>query len=297
MEDTNTERTVRVVVPPVLTSDGAGVALKRSIGSRALDDLDPFLLLDHFGSSEPDDFIAGFPLHPHAGIETVTYMIKGEVTHRDSTGREGTIHSGDLQWMTAGRGIMHEEMPHNNPADPGLDGFQLWVNLPAKDKHCPPRYQDVSSGKLPTVVSAEGKVQIKVIAGEYNGIQGPITQVVAQPTFFDLTIQPGGEFTFSIPEITVPYAVGCYLFQGEALFGPKESPKGVDKEAMIVFSNKGDLIRVQVPSHVEMAARVLLLGGKVIGESIVRYGPFVTNTEEEVQEILGLIHSGQFPPK
>src|SRR5574340_226650 len=172
------ERTVKEIVVPVAARDGAGVNLKRSIATETLDHLDPFFLFDHFGSENPDDYIAGFPMHPHRGIETITYMLDGSVSHRDSIGNAGTIHAGDVQWMTAGRGIMHEEMPYAGPKR--LDGFQIWVNLPRKLKMTAPRYQDIPSAKIPEV-ALRGGGQVRVGAGQVDGVQGGVREIFADP--------------------------------------------------------------------------------------------------------------------
>ena len=178
-----TFRSIVSKIVPQWVSEGAGVRLRRSIATRTLDYLDPFLLFDHFGSDNPDDYLAGFPMHPHRGIETVTYMLAGKVSHADSMGNRGTIHAGDVQWMTAGGGIMHEEMP----GDVGgrMEGFQLWVNLPASHKMMPPRYQEVKVDQIPLVERPNG-TRVHVIAGEVDGVRGPVTEVLADPTYVDI---------------------------------------------------------------------------------------------------------------
>ena len=179
-------RKVLEIIEPQTVMEGAGVRLKRSIATRRLDYLDPFLLFDHFGSDNPDDYLAGFPLHPHRGIETVTYMLAGLVHHRDSMGNAGRIGAGDVQWMTAGRGILHEEMPQ--PRQGEMAGFQLWVNLPAKLKMTPPRYQEIPSDRIPEI-SREDGVKIRVIAGAVDGVHGPVTEIAADPTYLDISIR------------------------------------------------------------------------------------------------------------
>eukprot|EP00727_Mastigamoeba_balamuthi_P005223 m51a1_g147 hypothetical protein (289) ;mRNA; f:471808-472674 len=282
-------RKVARVVKPLLTEDGDGVAIKRTIGARGLDNVDPFLLLDHFGSADPDQYMAGFPRHPHAGIETVTYMKHGHVTHRDSCGNEGTIGPGDLQWMTAGRGILHEEMPVRDDGDPRVEGFQLWLSLPRTHKRCAPRYQDVRAGKVPETVLASG-ARVKVIAGEVGGVVGPIREVVADPTYLDVELQPGGSFEHAAP---AGHSVVCYLYEGEGLFGAEGCR--VSEESAVVFEGEGAL-SVRTPADAQGATRFLVLAGKKIGEPIVRYGPFVTNSQAEVQEILRSVRAGTFPP-
>src|SRR4030066_2289365 len=189
-------RNISQIIPPSQVMEGAGVLLKRSIAPRTLDYIDPFLLLDHFGSDNPNDYLAGFPMHPHRGIETVTYMLAGRVNHRDSLGNHGTIGGGDVQWMTAGRGIMHEEMP--KPFEGKMEGFQLWVNLPAKLKMTSPRYRDIVSSYIP-MVERTGGVKIRLIAGHMDTTSGAVTDIFADPTYLDITIPPGATFSHPIP--------------------------------------------------------------------------------------------------
>ena len=190
-------RKVARVIQPEVTSDGAGVKLKRSIATRTLDYLDPFLLFDHFGSENSADYIAGFPMHPHRGIETVTYMLAGAVKHRDSSGNSGIIRAGDVQWMTAGGGIMHEEMPQLEGGH--LDGFQLWVNLPAKLKMTKPRYQEIVSRDIVSVERENG-VRIRVIAGAVGDVHGSVTEIAADPTYLDVSVPADTSFTHAIPK-------------------------------------------------------------------------------------------------
>src|SRR5512144_942899 len=185
------ERTVAELVEPTPVSEGAGVRLRRSIATRRLDYLDPFLLFDHFGSEDPADYLAGFPMHPHRGIETVTYMLDGSVTHRDSLGNEGTIGAGDVQWMTAGSGIMHEEMPHAGPRR--LEGFQIWVNLPRTLKMATPRYQDVPAARIPEL-TAPGGARVRVVAGKVEGVEGAVREIFAGPSYLDVALPAGATF-------------------------------------------------------------------------------------------------------
>lgn len=275
------QRKVHRLHTPHATSDGAGVKLNRVIGTRALDYLDPFLLLDHFGSEDQDDYIAGFPMHPHRGIETVTYMLKGSVTHRDSIGNKGTIKAGDIQWMTAGGGIMHEEMPAAGPG--GLDGFQLWVNLPAKLKMTKPRYQEVAANAIP-VVERDG-ARILVVAGEVDGVKGAVTEIYAEPSYLDVELQSGVEFTHSIPR---GHAVFAYLFVGSAIFD--EGGEKVAARTLVVFHD-GDLVKIKAG---ENGARLILVSGKPLNEPIARYGPFVMNTEDEIRQALMDLKRGTF---
>jgi redox-sensitive bicupin YhaK (pirin superfamily) len=188
-------RRVSEIIEPETVLEGAGVRLKRSIAGRALDYLDPFLLFDHFGSDNPDDYLAGFPMHPHRGIETVTYVLAGVVDHKDSIGNSGSIGAGDVQWMTSGRGIMHEEMPR--PHNEEMAGFQLWVNLPAQLKMTKPRYQEISSDMIPEITLNDG-IKIRVIAGIVDNVRGPVTEIVADPTYLDVSIPPHSSFNHPI---------------------------------------------------------------------------------------------------
>jgi quercetin 2,3-dioxygenase len=275
-------RNVSRVVEPQQVMEGAGVLLKRSIATRTLDYLDPFLLFDHFGSENPDDYMPGFPMHPHRGIETVTYMLAGMVNHRDSLGNAGSIQSGDVQWMTAGRGIMHEEMPA--PFDGKMGGFQLWVNLPAASKMMRPRYQDIPSSRIPEVVRQNG-TKIRVIAGSVDGVQGPVTEIIADPTYFDVTLPPGVEFTRDIP---TGYSTFAYLFEGQGSFGSQDNP--LEATHLVVFGD-GDEMRGRASKD---GMRFLLLAGKPLYEPIARYGPFVMNTRQEIEQALRDLRNGTF---
>ena len=203
------EREVKEVVTPVVASDGAGVRLKRSIATRTLDHLDPFFLFDHFGSENADDYIAGFPMHPHRGIETITYMLDGSVSHKDSMGNSGVIGAGDVQWMTAGSGILHEEMPRVGPRR--LDGFQVWVNLPRKLKMTAPRYQDVAAARIPEV-ARPGGARVRVIAGDVDGTAGAVREIFAGPTYLDVALPAGASFE---QPVSRGHTALLYVFQGE----------------------------------------------------------------------------------
>ncbi|MFN7928494.1 MAG: pirin family protein [Blastocatellia bacterium] len=266
---------------PQATSDGAGVKIQRVIATRVLDYLDPFLLLDHFGSDDADDYIAGFPMHPHRGIETVTYMLKGSVTHRDSMGNEGTINTGDIQWMTAGGGIMHEEMPHAS-AD-GMAGFQLWVNLPAKLKMTKPRYQEVAAKNIPVVEKYGAKVL--VIAGEVEGVKGAVTEIYAEPNYLDVTLNTNHEFTHTIPAGHTAFA---YLFAGAATFD--DSGEVIAAPMLVVFHN-GDFVHIKAGAE---TARFILVSGQPLNEPVARYGPFVMNTEDELRQAIRDLQRGTF---
>ena len=288
MTDTprRTPRRVSRLVRPHATVDGAGVHLRRSIASAALDYLDPFLLLDQFGSDDPDDYIAGFPMHPHRGIETVTYMLAGVVRHRDTLGNSGTIQSGDVQWMTAGGGIMHEEMPEQREGL--LYGFQLWVNLPAKDKMMAPRYQEIPASRIPEVRRADG-TSMRVIAGAVDGVRGPVQDVIANPTYLDVRVPAGVTFTQPVPPDHTCFA---YLFEGKASFG-QAGIDGADEQeaqALLVLTG-GD--HVQATAR-DQGARFLLVSGQPLHEPIARYGPFVMNSRQEIQQALQDLRDGTF---
>ena len=279
-------RRVARVLQPEATSDGAGVKLKRSIATRTLDYLDPFLLFDHFGSDNPEDYIAGFPMHPHRGIETVTYMLAGAVKHRDSNGNSGIIRAGDVQWMTAGGGIMHEEMPQLEGGR--LDGFQLWVNLPARLKMTRPRYQEIGATDIPTVERDDG-ARIRIIAGMVDTVSGAVKEIAADPTYLDISVPANLSITHPIPSGHTAFA---YVFAGEGKFGisDDDDSKQVTAPRLVVFDD-GD--RVQISAS-ENGVRFLLISGKPLNEPIARYGPFVMNTEEEIEQALFELRRGTF---
>ena len=281
---TDVRKLFQVVEPqPVL--EGAGVRLRRIFPSRALDFPDPFLLLDHFGSDNPADYLAGFPMHPHRGIETVTYMLAGEVAHRDSIGNAGVIHGGDVQWMTAGRGILHEEMPR--PVEGKMAGFQLWVNLPAQLKMTRPRYQEIPASTLPEITRADG-TRIRVIAGESDGIRGPVTEIVADPVYLDVTLPAGSTFRRTVER---EHAVLAYVFEGQVRFGLEE--QAVAGARLIVFAD-GDAVTAYAGDR---GVRFLFLSGRPTHEPIVRYGPFVMNTWDEIEQTLRDLRDGTFVSK
>jgi redox-sensitive bicupin YhaK (pirin superfamily) len=276
-------RKIAEIVEPQAVVEGAGVRLKRSIGGHALNYLDPFLLLDHFQSTTPADYQAGFPLHPHRGIETVTYLLTGAVRHRDSVGNTGEIGPGDLQWMSAGRGILHEEMPQVRPE--GVAGFQLWVNLPAKQKMSAPRYQNIHSSEIPIIERDHG-ASVRVIAGTVDGTTGPITGIVAEPSYLDVALAGEGSLVLPIPP---GHSAFAYLFDGEARFGATERTL-VTAPRLIVWGDGGS-----VEVHAEKnPTRFLLVSGKPLNEPIARYGPFVMNTPQEIQQTLRELQQGTF---
>ena len=272
-------------IEPQYVMEGAGVRLKRSIATRQLDYLDPFLLLDHFGSENPEDYIAGFPMHPHRGIETVTYMLAGKVRHEDSLGNAGVIQAGDVQWMTSGRGIMHEEMP--DQVDGKMEGFQLWVNLPAKLKMSAPRYQEIPAETIPEVRMENG-VMLRVIAGEANDVKGPVTEIAIQPACLDVHMPPSTEWMHPTPE---GHTVFAYLYEGSASFGSNSETSNEHRAARLLVFGDGQQIAVRTG---ESSARFLVIMGAPLHEPIARYGPFVMNTQEEIRQTLRDLRDGTF---
>ncbi|MHB8405216.1 MAG: pirin family protein [Gammaproteobacteria bacterium] len=283
---TSQARSVATVIEPQRVSDGAGVKLKRSIATATLDYLDPFLLFDHFGSDNPDDYIAGFPMHPHRGIETVTYMHAGVVEHRDSLGHAGSIAAGDVQWMTAGHGILHEEMPQLRGGQ--LSGFQLWVNLPAKFKLTKPRYQEVAAKQIPET-GRENGVHMRVIAGSVDGVRGAVKEIAADPTYLDVSVPADAVFRQAIPRGHTAFA---YVYEGEGQFGVNAKTVGTNVRGpkLVVFTD-GDTVEIgAAPAGVKF----LLISGQPLHEPVARYGPFVMNTAEEIQQALMDLRNGTF---
>ena len=278
----NQVRQIQQVIEPQVVMEGAGVRLRRSIAGRALDYLDPFLLFDHFGSDNPADYLPGFPMHPHRGIETVTYMLAGKVTHRDSLGNAGTIGAGDVQWMTSGRGIMHEEMPQ--PVSGKMAGFQLWVNLPAKLKMTRPRYQEYLAASIPEARLADG-VGIRVVAGEADGVRGPVTEIAAEPTYLDIRLPAGVTYAHPVPAGHTAFA---YLFEGAAVFGDGDRP--LDQPQARCLRRR----RCRPGPRRRRGRALLLVSGKPLGEPIARYGPFVMNTRQEIMQALADLQNGTF---
>ena len=261
-------------------SDGAGVKLSRIIGQPQLPDLDPFLMLDAFGSDDPNAYIAGFPSHPHRGFETVTYMLAGRMRHRDNKGHEGLLTPGSVQWMTAGRGIVHSEMPEQ---DHGLmKGFQLWVNLPAKDKMTAPRYQEIAPGQIPRVTLAEG-VWAKVIAGEVLGVRGPVDPPATEPLLVDLDMTGGAAAELILP---LTHTAFVYVYEGAARIGARCLEAG-----MIGVLSTGNSLRLEAGPE---STKVLVAAGKPLREPVAKYGPFVMNTEEELRQAVLDFRAGRF---
>jgi quercetin 2,3-dioxygenase len=284
MTMTESVRPVARVVTPEPVIEGAGVRLRRSLGTRALDYLDPFLLLDHFESAEPADYEAGFPYHPHRGIETVTIVRRGEIAHGDSLGHRGTIGAGDIQWMTSGSGILHEEMPQVRPE--GIGGLQLWLNLPAREKMTRPRYRDLTGEHLPET-ELEGGARARVIAGDAaeGRFAGPVEGLAVAPKFLDVTLSEGATFHEAIPRGHTAFA---YVDRGEVRFGPDRKP--APAPALVVFGD-GDLVEA---AGAPGGGRFLLAAARPLGEPIARHGPFVMNTRAEIEEALRDLRSGHF---
>jgi hypothetical protein len=277
-------RPVVHVVTPEPVVEGAGVHLRRSIGTRRLDHLDPFLLLDHFESVKPADYEAGFPYHPHRGIETVTLVRKGEVKHGDSLGHKGSIGAGDIQWMTSGSGILHEEMPQVRPE--GIAGLQIWLNLPARDKMSRPKYRDLPGDRLAETKTVDG-ASIRVIAGEAQGgkFAGPVEGLAVAPKFIDVTLPPGATFREEVPRGHTAFA---YVDHGEVRFGAER--KAASAPSLVVFGD-GDVIEASAGTA---GGRFLLAAARPLNEPIARYGPFVMNTRAEIEQTLDDLRSGRF---
>ena len=268
------------IIDPIPASDGAGVKLKRSIGVEP-NYFDPFLMLDEFGSENKDDYVAGFPAHPHRGIETVTYMLAGEFEHKDSTGGKGRMTAGDVQWMKTGSGIIHSEMPAMKEGR--LHGFQLWINMPAKYKKNKPEYIYIDSKKM-SIHKDEDK-QVKVIAGKFEKAEGPVKKHNVEPIYFDVELNENKYFKFKLPKTHNSF---IYLIEGEIKIGDNEHKQ--TKDSTLILLDKGDELKVSATSK----AKFLLISGKPIGEQIARGGPFVMNTKAEIQQAIEDYHSGTF---
>lgn len=265
------------------TMEGAGVKLKRAFGYHELPLLDPFLLLDHFGSDRPEDYMAGFPRHPHRGIETVTYMLSGAVEHGDSLGNSGTIHSGDIQWMTAGSGIIHQEMPEKH--DGLMQGFQLWVNLPRADKMMAPRYRDIKREDIP-VIQRPGGVTIKVISGQVDGVSGPVRDIVVDIEYLDVTLPPDFEWQHDIKK---GYKAFAYVITGSGLFAPgMKEPVG--HEHLVIYGEGGGAAIASRDNEL----RFLLVSGQPLGEPTAWGGPIVMNTQAELDLAFKEFQEGTF---
>ena len=294
-------RRIRMVVKSRPTMEGAGVHLHRAIGFGEPQTFDPFLLLDDFRSDSPGEYLRGFPWHPHRGIETITYVLAGDVEHGDSMGNGGVISAGDVQWMTAGSGIIHQEMPKGD-LQGRMYGFQLWANLPAADKMMSPRYQGIVSADIPEVSDAAGN-RIKVICGQVNGIRGPVRDIVTDPEYLDVTVAPGATFTHPTPRGHTAFA---YVFDGKGEFCQQRDPYAyeavgenyMDVECGPLLGNRhlvlfgdGDAIAVRAE---EEAVRFLLISGKPLREPIAWRGPIVMNTQQELRTAFEELQRGTF---
>jgi len=268
------------IVDPVPATDGAGVKLKRSIGVKP-NYFDPFLMLDEFGSENKDDYIAGFPSHPHRGIETVTYMLAGDFEHKDSTGGQGRMTAGDVQWMKTGSGIIHSEMPAMKEGK--LHGFQLWINMPASKKMSKPEYLYIDADKMGSYKDDDKFV--KVIAGKFEKVEGPIKKHNIEPIYFDIELEKGKEFNFGLPPTHNSF---LYLIKGEINIGSK--PHDEVKDSTLILLTKGEQLKVSALKK----AKFLLISGKPIGEEIARGGPFVMNTKSEILQAVQDYHNGTF---
>lgn len=276
-------RKIRTAFRSWPTIEGAGVRLKRVFGYQQLPLFDPFLLLDDFHTADPEEYLAGFPFHPHRGIETITYMIHGEVKHRDSMGNSGTIRPGDVQWMTAGNGIIHEEMPQ--PSDPELWGFQLWANLPASHKMMDPRYRDIRSDQIPQVSPVEN-ISIKIICGTVGGVRGPVRDIVTDPEYLDITVGPKATYEHPIAE---GHAAFSYVIDGEGRFGG-DGDNAVRPETVVLFDD-GEAVRIATDKS---PVRFLMISGRPIREPVAWNGPIVMNTREELERAFEEYRNGTF---
>jgi hypothetical protein len=297
-------RKIHKIIMSKPTLEGAGVHLQRAFGFGDTHTFDPFLLLDDFRNDTPADYAPGFPWHPHRGIETITYVLRGKVAHGDSMGNNGVITAGDVQWMTAGNGILHQEMPEGDP-DGRMYGFQLWANLPRTHKMMEPRYQDVKSAQIPVVSLASG-VTVRVVCGEVAGVRGPVQNIVIDPQYLDVTIPAKTRFTFPTPP---GYTVFAYLIDGRATFCDEQDPFAYERQGsnyfdtrhdqwlgdrtLVVFED-GDQVLVNTEDY---PVRFLLISGRPIHEPVAWYGPIVMNTEHELRQAYDELEHGTFIKK
>ena len=266
------------------TSDGAGVKLTRVIGGPDLPELDPFLLLDEFGTDHAEDYIAGFPSHPHRGFETVTYMLDGRMRHKDNHGNEGLLTPGSVQWMTAGRGLVHSEMPEQESGR--MRGFQLWVNLPARDKMTDPKYQEFAPENIPMAEPSAG-VSVKVIAGKVGEVTGPIVQPATDPVYLDISLAPAKAWEYALPEGHNAFA---YVFEGAVTVGEGDDARALETHEMAVLGG-GDLLQLRAGSA---EARLIVVAGRPLREPVMRHGPFVMNTKQELMQAFVDFQEGRF---
>lgn len=275
-------RAVDGIVVGQPTSDGAGVKLTRVLTQDMQRRLDPFLMLDAFATDNPDDYIAGFPDHPHRGFETVTYMIAGRMRHRDNAGHEGLLQNGGMQWMTAGRGLIHSELPEQE--DGRMEGFQLWLNLPGRDKLCAPWYRDFQAADIPQTVTPDGVV-VRVLAGESHGVAGAMRREVTEPLYLDLELPAGARFAQALP---AQHNAFVYVYRGAIAIAGTPVPM----QRMAILANSADSDGVEIAASVP--ARVLLIAGKPLAEPIAQYGPFVMNTRQELMQAIRDFEAGRF---
>ena len=294
-------RRIRKIRKSMPTIEGAGVHLKRAFGFRYVSEFDPFLLLDEFHSEKPEEYSMGFPWHPHRGIETITYVLQGEIRHEDSLGNRGIIRSGEVQWMTAGSGIIHKEMPHGDE-NGALWGFQLWANLPASLKMMEPHYREIKSNRIPELLMEKG-LKVRIICGEVNGVEGPVREIFTDPEYLDITVPPGEKF-FHIT--TQGHTVFAYVIEGSGYFDREKDPGAFEVEGeryldpaedfiigqeTLVLYGDGDSIEVTAGDR---GLRFLLMSGKTIGEPVAWYGPIVMNTQEELKIAFEEYRQGSF---
>jgi len=272
-------RSVERMIEGIATSDGAGVKLTRVLSGKLQRRLDPFLMLDAFGSDNPDDYIAGFPDHPHRGFETITYMLSGRMRHRDSAGHEGLLENGGVQWMTAGRGVIHSELPEQEAGV--MEGFQLWLNLPASRKMDEPWYRDFPSAAIPEYVTTDG-VTVRVIAGSSNGVAGAVTREITEPLYLDVHLPAGAAFSTALPDTHNAF---IYVYRGAVSVGERQ----VEAQRMGILSNAADGVTIQAGQD----ARLILVAGKPLNEPIVQYGPFVMNTQQAINQALDDFRNGR----
>lgn len=285
-ESVQRSRTVDRVVRGIATSDGAGVKLTRVLTQNLQRRLDPFLMLDAFGTDSKDDYIGGFPDHPHRGFETITYMLAGRMRHRDSAGNEGLLENGGAQWMVAGAGVVHSEMPEQE--DGRMEGFQLWLNLPAADKMTAPWYRDLPATDIPTVALDNGGT-VRVLAGATHGVAGAITRPVTEPVYLDVSLPAGQQFRQALP---AGHNAFIYVYRGDVSVGDGSDKAVVEAQRMGVLDNAGRADGVVI--NAEADARFLLIAGKPLGEPIAQYGPFVMNTQEQIYQTLADFRDGRF---
>lgn len=281
-ETVTTPRSVEQLITGQATSDGAGVKLTRVLTRPLQRRLDPFLMLDAFGTDTPEDYIGGFPDHPHRGFETISYMLAGRMRHRDSAGNEGLLQQGGVQWMTAGRGVIHSELPEQEQGR--MEGFQLWLNLSAKDKMREPWYRDIQSEDIPEFITPEG-VAVRVIAGSSHGIAGAMQREITEPLYLDLHMPAGTSFTQALK---LEFNAFVYVYRGEIKIGDSQ----VAQQRMAILKNAADSDGVVVSANA--AARVLLIAGRPLNEPIVQHGPFVMNTQEQIMQAIDDYREGRF---